>query len=472
MNDHIMRFVVALVAICLFALIASQAYTSLTEEYNTETAVIYSSADRTSFRGVYIRNESVIKQYVDGVLCFSVSDGSKVANGSVVASVYANESDIDVVQRIEEIRAEIELLEASQNPGTTSTAQPEFISGLITQDYQSLTTCLAKADVSGVNALRDNMLTLMCIYQISVGKENGYNDRISSLNSELSSLLARGVSPKSTVSSPDSGYFVSYTDGYEDILSTDSTDSLTADQIKAIVNETGGTADRDNREIGKLIRGYDWKIAGVIDNSANVYNPGDSVKLSFASTPGDVDAVIERLDPAENPAESVIVLRCEEMTYDLVQKRVERVEMTLNDFEGIKVPREAMRFNRDNEKGVYVLWGQRVLFKKLDVIFESDDYVLSKITSDEDYVCVYDEIILEGVDTASFMSSLEDKLDQAEDSEDAIVKYTSAEQQVKSETVYDPIIDMSAVTEAYDDQDGGEQTEVTVPPDEGGISFE
>ncbi len=466
MNDRLMKLVIALVAVGLFIIIAYQAYAGVTDEYKTETAVIYSSADTVSFRGVYIRNESVINQYVNGMLYFEVSDGSKVGNGSVVARVYDSEDEIDTIQRISEVEDEIDLLEAAQNPGTTSTAQPEFISNLISEDYQTLATSLAKADVSDIGDQRDNLLTLMSIYQISIGKETNYNTRINSLYNELSSLLSLNVTEKSTVLSPDSGYFVSYTDGYESILSIDTTDDLTADEIKTITSGQGANEIKDT-EIGKLIKGYNWKIAGVIDNSAHVYNAGDTVTLSFTSTPDVVNAVIERLDTTESEDESVIVLRCEEMTYDLVQKRVERVEMTLNDFEGIRVSRDAIRFDKDNNMGVYVLWGQRVLFKKLDVIFESDDYLLSRITSDSDYVAVYDEIILDGVNTADYMSNLDDEgLDETEDEEYEIIRYTSEDIKDEEDTAQENDAsddntvsesdDESANTESSENSSGGE----------------
>ena len=466
MNDRLMKLVIALVAVGLFIIIAYQAYAGVTDEYKTETAVIYSSADTVSFRGVYIRNESVINQYVNGMLYFEVSDGSKVGNGSVVARVYDSEDEIDTIQRISEVEDEIDLLEAAQNPGTTSTAQPEFISNLISEDYQTLATSLAKADVSDIGDQRDNLLTLMSIYQISIGKETNYNTRINSLYNELSSLLSLNVTEKSTVLSPDSGYFVSYTDGYESILSIDTTDDLTADEIKTITSGQGANEIKDT-EIGKLIKGYNWKIAGVIDNSAHVYNAGDTVTLSFTSTPDVVNAVIERLDTTESEDESVIVLRCEEMAYDLVQKRVERVEMTLNDFEGIRVSRDAIRFDKDNNMGVYVLWGQRVLFKKLDVIFESDDYLLSRITSDSDYVAVYDEIILDGVNTADYMSNLDDEgLDETEDEEYEIIRYTSEDIKDEEDTAQENDAsddntvsesdDESANTESSENSSGGE----------------
>ena len=72
------------------------------------------------------------------------------------------------------------------------------------------------------------------------------------------------------------------------------------------------------------------------------------------------------------------------------------MEIILNDYEGIRVPRKAIRFNKNNDKGVYVILGQRIMFKKIDSIYECDEYILSKITSDDEYISMYDDIICEG----------------------------------------------------------------------------
>ena len=47
------------------------------------------------------------------------------------------------------------------------------------------------------------------------------------------------------------------------------------------------------------------------------------------------------------------------------------------------------------------------MFRKLDVIFECDEYLLSRITSESGYVSIYDEIITEGVDTMAYLAALE-----------------------------------------------------------------
>jgi TATA-binding protein-associated factor Taf7 len=46
------------------------------------------------------------------------------------------------------------------------------------------------------------------------------------------------------------------------------------------------------------------------------------------------------------------------------------------------------------------LQGERVSFKKIDVIFESLDYVISA-SPDSSYIALYDDIITDGVDTAA-----------------------------------------------------------------------
>ena len=52
-----------------------------------------------------------------------------------------------------------------------------------------------------------------------------------------------------------------------------------------------------------------------------------------------------------------------------------------------------------NTKGVYALKGEQEEFKKIDVIYEGSDYVLSaEHPDDSDYLSLYDDILIEGVD--------------------------------------------------------------------------
>ena len=73
-------------------------------------------------------------------------------------------------------------------------------------------------------------------------------------------------------------------------------------------------------------------------------------------------------------------------------------KIIFDEYQGLKVPRKAIRFQGE-DKGVYVILGQKITFKKIDVIYENekDDFVISKNTSEEDYLLLYDQILLEEV---------------------------------------------------------------------------
>jgi hypothetical protein len=110
-----------------------------------------------------------------------------------------------------------------------------------------------------------------------------------------------------------------------------------------------------------------------------------------------------------------MILSCSRFNADLVQHRTENVEVIKGEYTGLKIPREAIRFldieeehidengkkseSIVNTKGVYALKGEQVEFKKIDVIYEGSDYVLSaEHQGDSDYISLYDDILIEGVD--------------------------------------------------------------------------
>lgn len=377
------------------------------DDYTTETATVYSSAEKVTFNGVYIRNETVVSGGKSGVLSYPSSDGSKVAKDSVVAYVYKSANDIYINQQIESLKNEVEILKKEQSPGTTVVAQPEFISSLIDEKYRTITTLAARNDLSSLRSESNDFQMLTGIYQIVIGEETDYNDRIEQLEKQIKLLEAKQNNPIDIITVPNSGYFISYVDGYEDILSTDKLSSITADDIKEVIKNDGYNAAKASKKaVGKIVDDYEWNLVGIVNPKDASFNPGKEVKVKLSSTPDLLTAKIADVIETDDPEECVIVLSCEKLNFNLVQYRTERVEIILDDFNGIKVPREAVRFNKNNEKGVYVLLGQRIAFKKVDVIYECDEYLLSAITSDTSYISVYEDIILSGEIPAEVMEQV------------------------------------------------------------------
>lgn len=391
------KILVFLLSVFVLIIVAHQVTLLFDDSYETETATLYSSAEKVSFKGIYVRNETVVKSSTNGVLSYPELDGNKIAKDSVVAYVYKSAEDIYINQRIEALNQEVELLEKEQNPGTTAVVRPEFISALIEEKYQTITSLIARNDLSQLAEERKNFQSLLGIYQIIIGEETDYSDRIDRLSKEIEELEKKKSQPIDVITVSDSGYFISYADGYENVLSPDKLSGITVDKVKEIIESDGYDSSKVSKNaVGKIVNGYEWKLIGLINENDAFFRTGQDVTVKLSSTPDTVNAVIEDIIESEDSKESIIVLSCEKLNYNLVQCRTERVELILNDYSGIKVPREAIRFNKNNEKGVYILQGQKIAFKKLDVIYECDDYLLSKVNSDTGYISVYDDIITSG----------------------------------------------------------------------------
>lgn len=390
---------IALIFVAILSLIVSQIYIGINHANSTEDALLYSARRSLSFTGVIVRDETIVYtpfSVGSGVLDYTVSDGSRLSNKTVIANVYDSYDQIYYRYRIEQLKNDIALLERAQSRGTTDYAQPEFLTAQIVESYKELLLNMAQGDLAQVYDESDDMLRLMSIFNVSTNVEMDYSTKIEELKQELSVCNAALKDPIATVKSGETGYFTSSFDGYEAYLTTDNISSLTVDDILGIIeNPTKVTSEYDNA-IGKVFSRYSWKMVGIID-TADRYFVNEKLVFSFASSNARHTVTVESITPTGNGNEAIIVLSCEELDSEIASSRIQEADLVFNEYTGLRVPREAIRFVND-VKGVYVIVGERTEFKKLDVIYEGDDYVLSANISDDDFLNLYDRIILEPIE--------------------------------------------------------------------------
>lgn len=411
MNSEMLRIVLGLVAVFVILTGVNIAYQKMRKDYTTETALLTVGNDSEQVQGVFIRDEQVIEYDGRGVVSYEVPDGGKLGIGSVIANVYSSENQIEIKQRIANLENTYALLERISNPGTTQTAQPSNISGLLNERYKDFLYHREQKNLSDLQAEREEMVVLLSTYQLVIGKDAGYEAKMESIRSEITSLAIAQEAPIDTIMADRTAYFVSYADGYEDSLSLDQAETLTVEQLQGITDQPL----TDQNIVGKLIDSYHWALAAVVDNSEKIYEIGDSVTLKFASTSDTIVGEIISLNAAQGDAQTVLVAACDTLTYDLVQHRTETVEIIRGEYKGIMVPRSALHFKtlteevKDEEtgevsvvttnyRGVYVLNGEQPEFRKLDVIYEGPDFVISAQNPSSEYLLLYDAIITEGID--------------------------------------------------------------------------
>jgi len=291
------------------------------------------------------------------------------------------------------------MLRRAQNPGTTDYVQPESISRKIDDNYKQLIALSNENNFSDFEEQKNNMTFVMNIFNIISGISNNYNQRIAELENEAEKLRQQAASARDEIIASQTGYFVSCCDGYEEILNKRKALSLTRPEIEQIIAEAE-TKRRDVPKsfIGKMFLDYSCYIVGVIDSDPRV-TEDSRMKLSTDSSDTLYDVTVVSCRDAGD-GKSVAVFSCDILDDSLASTRIHSMQLIFDEYSGIKVPRSAIRFQDNNgvyEKGVYVILGEDITFKKIDVIYEGSDFVISRNTSDDDSLRLYDQILLEVV---------------------------------------------------------------------------
>lgn len=405
MNTLTTRALVTLLSVLILFTVGSQIYYRVNDRHKTEEAVLCSINENVPFKGVVIRNENIVTYSGGGVLEYLYKDGSKVSVGSKLADIYATKEDLLNKKRSDKYNTLADMLEKSQNPGSAQFVQPEAINKKIDAEYRKLLSGGIKDDLSAINSASDEFFYQSNVYNIITERSDNYASVIADLRRKADKCLA-GSRSTGYVEAADSGYFVSYCDGYEKKLNLNNIDSLNQSDIESVVN---GENKQDNGRsaIGKMFDDYSCRIIGVIPNDKRIAE-GNIVRVSLGDSNRIYKVSVESVKPADDDEHSIVILSCNRLDSDIVSSRVFSCEFVFDNYQGIKVPREAIRFQGD-QKGVYVILGNETTFKKIDVIYEGSDFVVSSNTSDSSYLLLYDQILLEAVsnqnETASSSSS-------------------------------------------------------------------
>lgn len=413
-NNVIVKFLRNTVLILFLVIFISIFYNFRNKVAPTESALMAEATSSGIIRGVFIRNEQVIRYSGNGVLSYNVSDGGKLGMGTVIANVYPTDEQISINREISVLENQLAILEKIQNQGTLESAQPLSLSANIEENFRNYIYCRDMKDYDAIKSDLDTLLVEMSTYQIITNEVANFNQQIEDIKNQLLQLQQQSVQPIEVIPSDRPAYFASYCDGFEDILRKDNINQLTVDLLNSVTDNKS----TDNTVVGKLIDGYSWYLAGIVDNSHHDYEVGNWVKLRFEASAKTYNAEIVSIYDEGNPQQSIIILSCSRFNQELVQHRCENVEIIRGDYKGLKVPREAIRFKDVpeqiktvsgdteviseeivNSKGVYILKGEQVEFKKIDVIYEGSDYVLSAVHDDDNgYLALYDDIMIEGVE--------------------------------------------------------------------------
>ena len=354
---------------------------TMVEVESASYATISQKAELTAY---LFRDEHVIPAGESGTACYLVSDGEKVMKGADIAVIYTEDDDAARQLRINEIDARIEVLNKSSVSDGASTTNVS----LIDESIAGVTLAMIR-DVDGNaldKALRDRE-ELMVLFnrRHSLVHSVSYTAELSKLYNERTELVAAMHGESYVTKSPESGYFYSTVDGYENVFTSEAMETLTAETFETLSESVPDRALIAG-SAGKIVDNSTWYIAVSLDKrSAEKFRVGREYPITFQYSNGAVlNMRVHRRVSRTDTDDTIVVFSTKVMPEGFDYSRCQTVELTKAEYAGLRISASAIRVS-NGETGVFVVLGNRVAFKKAEVIYSYAGYCICKVPLNPDY---------------------------------------------------------------------------------------
>lgn len=390
---------IALIALCCVVLmyVGYQAMLIFFTPYKTELTELYTVTDELHARGIAVRDEMILNPEAlggKGFYVYRINSGDKIAKGAVVAEVYALDSDVDALVRLERYRQEREIL-IKLNNLDSSVTDFSAVRATLKKQLASLASSAGAGDLRGYSSAVYAVIQALGAYDNIVGEGGSYSERIAWLNERIDKLEALNITPVRTVAAEETGYFVNTTDGFEAAVSKDSALKMSVGDISRLLEKppvfSAGT---------KLVSDYEWYFCAVLDGEHAIrFKQGGSVLLSFDyAGVNDIPARIKAVISDEDSDRIAVIFSVSYFNGATANLRLENATISFSTYSGIRVARSSLQLH-EGETGVFVKQGDRILFRRLEILYETDSYVLVNAnTKRSGYLWLYDEIVIAGRD--------------------------------------------------------------------------
>lgn len=400
MNKLKQKDSIAIIVVVLLVLvyIIAECYSVTRIQLETSTAAlstVYESVDSTA---VIIRDEHPLHVSADGVTVSAVNDGDKVNVGGNIAMVFSSKDKAGNYSKYVQTQKQLAYYENLESQTIGQAASVDSINSEIDKDVNEYIRCIADGDTQSVETAGGYVNDGLIRRQMIIGENVNLVSIIQDLRKQAESY-SLSATPDRFITTDESGVFSGYTDGFEQSVDYAEIQELTVDDVEMLTKKF--TEKKDSSNLGKIIKSYSWYMATVVDADV-VQGIENGSKLQIAlKDNGDTVLtmrIVSGAQPEPGAEKTVLILECAELNEQLLNLRVEDIEIRFKSYDGIKVPASALHVV-DGKKGVYVLISSQVKFRQADVIYTDDDYVLLSYDADNKKgIRIYDKIITQGKD--------------------------------------------------------------------------
>ena len=378
----------------------------LSESVATTPAGLVEQSTSVILEGVIFREEELISTRFTGDMRPYYSNGERVSIDSCVASVYSQSGKSDVNEKIADLEKKLDIMKRSNVKGLVSIVDIEKVNAEIESLYTSWMLARSKGDNIKADAIEKEYLISLNQLRIYEGEVENYNAEIKAIEAELDALYDSFEGYSEDIYADNGGYIYYYCDGYEELLTSSSLESLTVDNFNDILTRVKNEPITNSNYRCKFVHSNVWRMATLCDNAtASLLKVGKEYDATvFDIKERNIRVTLEKIGES-NGDKTLLVFSCNTMPEGFDYTRYQSFKLDISSIEGYRVPIEALQRIVDKDTGeekigVYILDASVVYFRKVEIIAEGNGYyIVAKLDKSKEnyyeYLNLNDLIILE-----------------------------------------------------------------------------
>lgn len=362
------KFITALLLLAVIAYFGVQGYRYVTDPETTAIVYRYRSEQAIAVRGYVVREEQVV-DCAETLLELTHAEGERIGAGDTIATVYRSAEALRATQKLEALRAQKEQLEYARSAANdTETALK--LDSEIRDQILSVRAAYEAGSFSALDALSDRLKTTVLKREYAYNGSEELGARLEELNAQIrEASAASGGTTRVTASV--SGTYSAVADGYEGVLTPESLADMTPSGLAAVSPQSVSST------VGKIVSGSKWYFAASVSEAdAAKLRTGQRLTLRMASgVDFDLPVTLTRVSEAEN-GNCLVVTESDKYLAYVTLLREQNAEIVIDEYEGLRIPKNALRVNGDGVSGVYCLIGRTAYFKPVNIIYQGGEYCL------------------------------------------------------------------------------------------------
>lgn len=398
MRNRILKVLAILLLTFLVIYAGYQAYTFFYNPYKTEIAMTYSVNEAVHVNGLAIRTEITIEDQSGESVSYIHKDAEKVQRNKPVAYAHTSSDTVDKMQRAAELEKAIKLLEEASAGTSALYGSSEFINDQIGNFVLNYSNVILRENYSDFAIIKDDLLLSINKKIAITGEPNKFEEKIALLKAEYDELKNEiNFDEAKTVLSPKTGYFISSIDGFENIINKETLFEKSVSEIEDIINRDIVTKED---KVGKIADDYKWYyVISVSEDDAERYVEGNDVIAKFDGVKSSVDLEIYKKIKDDTSENIIVVFICKTFTEEFASLRQVDADIIFSTIDGLRIDKNAIRFDDNQQVGVFILDRAEVKFRAIDVIYTGSDYCVVKWKQgDKNFLQLFDEVFVGGND--------------------------------------------------------------------------